>query len=73
MFCTKTRNLENKDEIKSVTSKYELDIIEKRLRDAKNDCGITIVPKYNFCSKDMEWVLLVFKVVYAFHKVKILS
>lgn len=52
MFCTKTRSLENKDEIKSITFKNELGIIGKNLGGAKNDCGITIIPKYNFCSND---------------------
>lgn len=36
MFCTKSRSLENKDEIKSITFKDELDIIGKKLGGAKN-------------------------------------
>ena len=52
MFCTKTVSLENKDKIKSITFKDELNIIGQKFGGAKNDCGITIIPKYNFCSNN---------------------
>lgn len=52
MFCTKTRSLKNKDDIKSITFKDEFNIIGKKLGGAKNDCGIAIIPKYNFYSND---------------------
>lgn len=38
--------------MKSITFKNELGIIGKNLGGAKNACGITIIPKYNFCSND---------------------
>lgn len=50
MFFTITRSLESKDEVKSVTFKDELGITGKKLGSAKNDCGITLIPEYNFCS-----------------------
>ena len=52
MFCTKTISLENKEKIKSITFKDELNIIGKKFGGAKNDCGITIIAKYNFCSNN---------------------
>lgn len=44
MFCIKTRHLENKEEIKSITFKDELKIIDKKLGGAQNDCN-----NYNPC------------------------
>ena len=54
MFCIKTRALENKEEIKSITFKDELKIIGKKLGGALNDCVITIIPIM------LEWVVLGF-------------
>lgn len=45
MFCIKTRSLENKEEIKSITFKDELKIIGKKLGGAQDDCS-----NYNPCN-----------------------
>lgn len=57
MFCIKTRALENKEEIKSITPKDELKIIGKKLGGAQNDCVITIIPIM------LEWVVLGFVIL----------
>lgn len=55
MLCTKSRSLENKGGMKSIIFKDEIDIIGKKHGGAKNDRGITIIPKYNLYCNDSEW------------------
>lgn len=57
MFCIKTRTLENKEKIKSITFKDEFKIIGKKLGGAQNDCVITVIPVM------LEWVVLGFAVL----------
>lgn len=58
MICIKTRALENKEEVKSITFKDELKIIGKKLGGAQNDCAITVIPVM------LEWVVLGFAGLY---------